>query len=197
MQKMMGFGDGSGISWTICKQSAPASDAAQPTASKHWRNFEMTNTHTHLFNGPFSGTTQVSLYQKGKSIRPDALPHPTSSVKALKECWNGQYYSDNTGTAAVWLSSWMNGIGSYQFAHKRFCQRTSLIAPLHCPVHRAALCVCVDSFHSRSRGRAWRINSKKSVRMFFWSEYWSRGISSSDVQYNVKVLLLLLHFISD
>ena len=23
------------------------------------------NTHTHLFNGPFSGTTQVSLYQKG------------------------------------------------------------------------------------------------------------------------------------
>ena len=25
------------------------------------------NTHTHLFNGPFSGTAQVSRYQKGKT----------------------------------------------------------------------------------------------------------------------------------
>jgi len=25
-------------------------------------------THTHPFNGPFSGTTQVSRYQKGKPI---------------------------------------------------------------------------------------------------------------------------------
>ena len=24
-------------------------------------------THTHTFNGPFSGTTQVSQYQKGKT----------------------------------------------------------------------------------------------------------------------------------
>ena len=30
---------------------------AQPTVSKH--------THTHPFNGPFSGSTQVSWYQKG------------------------------------------------------------------------------------------------------------------------------------
>ena len=26
-----------------------------------------THTHTHTFNGPFSGTTQVSQYQKGKN----------------------------------------------------------------------------------------------------------------------------------
>ena len=26
-----------------------------------------THTHTHLFNGPFSGTMQVSRYQKGKT----------------------------------------------------------------------------------------------------------------------------------
>jgi len=26
-----------------------------------------THTHTHPFNGPFSGTTQVSQYQKGKT----------------------------------------------------------------------------------------------------------------------------------
>ena len=28
---------------------------------------EVAHTHTHPFNGPFSGTTQVSRYQKGKS----------------------------------------------------------------------------------------------------------------------------------
>jgi len=26
-----------------------------------------TNTHTHPFNGPFSGTTRVGQYQKGKT----------------------------------------------------------------------------------------------------------------------------------
>jgi len=29
--------------------------------------FCITYTHTHTFNGPFSGTTQVSPYQKGKT----------------------------------------------------------------------------------------------------------------------------------
>jgi len=28
---------------------------------------EYTHTHTHPFNGPFSGTTRVSRYQKGKT----------------------------------------------------------------------------------------------------------------------------------
>ena len=28
---------------------------------------DLTHTHTHTFNGPFSGTTQVSQYQKGKN----------------------------------------------------------------------------------------------------------------------------------
>jgi len=51
----MEFWDGSGISWTICKQSAPRS--RQIT----------TPTHTHPFNGHFSGTTQVNRYQKGKT----------------------------------------------------------------------------------------------------------------------------------
>jgi len=55
------------------------------------------NTHTHPFIGPFSGTTRVSQYQKGKTnmdfteardtpplkffYRPDALPatQPTAS----------------------------------------------------------------------------------------------------------------------
>jgi len=29
--------------------------------------FVKIHTHTHPFNGPFSGTTQVSRYQKGKT----------------------------------------------------------------------------------------------------------------------------------
>ena len=45
----------SGISWTICKQSAPCS--RQIT----------TPTHTHPFYGPLSGTTWVSRYQNGKT----------------------------------------------------------------------------------------------------------------------------------
>jgi len=43
--------------------------AAQPTVSKHSRQklMTITHTHTHPFNGPFSGTTQVSRYQKGNT----------------------------------------------------------------------------------------------------------------------------------
>jgi len=32
-----------------------------------WSSWWHTQTHTHPFNGPFSGTTQVSRYQKGKT----------------------------------------------------------------------------------------------------------------------------------
>jgi len=31
-----------------------------------YRNYVHSNVHTHKFNGPFSGTTHVSRYQKGK-----------------------------------------------------------------------------------------------------------------------------------
>jgi len=30
-------------------------------------SYNIRQTHTHPFNGPFSGTTQVSQYQKGKT----------------------------------------------------------------------------------------------------------------------------------
>ena len=33
----------------------------------HARTHTHTHTHTHTFNGPFSATTQVSQYQKGKT----------------------------------------------------------------------------------------------------------------------------------
>jgi len=39
-------------------------DCTRQTPTTHYRVFY---THTHLFNGPFSGTTQVSWYQKGKN----------------------------------------------------------------------------------------------------------------------------------
>jgi len=37
------------------------------TTHTHYKRFGYQHTHTHPFNGPFSGTTQVSRYQKGKT----------------------------------------------------------------------------------------------------------------------------------
>jgi len=39
-------------------------ESAVIVESKHMK---VTHTHTHPFNDPFSGTTQVSRYQKGKT----------------------------------------------------------------------------------------------------------------------------------
>ena len=36
-------------------------------SSSHWTFYLYSHTHTHLFNGPLSGTTRVSRYQKGKT----------------------------------------------------------------------------------------------------------------------------------
>ena len=36
------------------------------TSIKHWQSITSFSTHPHPFNGPFSGTTRVSSYQKGK-----------------------------------------------------------------------------------------------------------------------------------
>ena len=38
-----------------------------PFMLQHYRTETATYTHTHLFNGPLSGTTWVGWYQKGKS----------------------------------------------------------------------------------------------------------------------------------
>ena len=51
------------------------SSCTQPTVSEHWRTVNgalicipiKDDTHTHPFNGPFSGTTRVSQYQKGNT----------------------------------------------------------------------------------------------------------------------------------
>jgi len=37
------------------------------TTNHHFTAIIQINTHTHPFNGPFSGTTRVSRYQKGKT----------------------------------------------------------------------------------------------------------------------------------
>ena len=44
---------------------------SQPTMSKRWRQSDCKfgSVHTHTFNGPLSGTTQVSQYQKRKTNR--------------------------------------------------------------------------------------------------------------------------------
>ena len=46
--------------WRLCLQTAT-------TGHKHHTYIQY--TYAHPFNGPFSGTTQVSRYQKGKTIR--------------------------------------------------------------------------------------------------------------------------------
>ena len=82
-QEMEEFWDGSGISRTICKQSAAPRSRHQHhiaqffagrmlflTPSEQCRGTEglclHVHTHTHPFNGPF-GTTRVSRYRKGKT----------------------------------------------------------------------------------------------------------------------------------
>jgi len=40
---------------------------ALPYAGWQFCNNKHTHTHTHTFNGPLSGTTQMSRYQKGKT----------------------------------------------------------------------------------------------------------------------------------
>jgi len=48
--------------------SSASSTPRLPLASKYTRcRSSVINTHTHLFDGPFSGTSQVSRYQKGES----------------------------------------------------------------------------------------------------------------------------------
>ena len=54
------------LSSNICRQD-PSSTADSIMLTAEVR--EPTHTHTHPFNGTFSGTTQVSRYQKGKTNR--------------------------------------------------------------------------------------------------------------------------------
>ena len=68
---MIRFWDGSGISWTISTQHAPRSrqittHSSVITQARCSSQYPTTHTHAHPFNGPFSGTTRVSRYQKGK-----------------------------------------------------------------------------------------------------------------------------------
>ena len=60
----------------------------QPASRRQAVDIKHTHTHTHTFKGPFSGTTQVSQYQKGKTYLDftearDSEWRPTNSVKAL------------------------------------------------------------------------------------------------------------------
>jgi len=98
-QEMMGFWDGSGISWTICKQSAPrcrqlttstphlsmfyrllALPDAQPTVSEHWRQIIepaiIEHCRFYFFSFSFS-----SFYFLALCIKAD-------SCQFLSACWN-------------------------------------------------------------------------------------------------------------
>ena len=58
-----GGGGGSGGASLLCERSQDRNPWGQQLCSA----FHSTHTHTHLFNGLFSGTTQVSRNQKGKT----------------------------------------------------------------------------------------------------------------------------------
>jgi len=51
---------------------------------------EPRTTHTHPFNGHFSGTTRVSRYQKGKTKQIQARC-PSNSIKGLKASWKDTF----------------------------------------------------------------------------------------------------------
>ena len=64
----------------------------------------MTNTHTHTFNGPFSETTRVSRYQKGKT-------NLDFTEAVLWRCWLGgrkgiRPVKKLSGGVLAWLSVW-------------------------------------------------------------------------------------------
>jgi len=52
---------------TGCKKVYTLHPIVQPVVQLAGRNVLNIHTHTHPFNGPFSGTTRVSRYQKGKT----------------------------------------------------------------------------------------------------------------------------------
>jgi len=58
-----GRGQTTPVCW-VCWQSCPRSDPVEAVCEEC--SVIHTHTHIHLFNGPFSGTTRVSQYQKGK-----------------------------------------------------------------------------------------------------------------------------------
>jgi len=69
-QVMMGFGDGIGVSWTICKQSAPRlkTDNHTNTSSLAFHRPDETDNHTN--------TSSLAFH------RPDALPGAQPTVSA-------------------------------------------------------------------------------------------------------------------
>ena len=50
---------------SVCSQICPQVDLVYPVFDMYEHN---THTHTHPFNGPSSGATWVSRYQKGRTI---------------------------------------------------------------------------------------------------------------------------------
>jgi len=117
----MGFGNGSGISWTTCKQSAPHSrqitmpiphhfiyrlDAlpdAQPTVSKHWRQYRM-HSIAVVISSPAEGhwrTGSIQLADQGQ--RGCGQLNQTSSLQWILVC---SLAGDEPKTTVCGDSSW-------------------------------------------------------------------------------------------
>jgi len=68
-----------------------------------------THTHTHTFNGPLSGTTQVSRYKKGKTnldfIRARDSEWQWHQLGHMQVCTSLQ--TDNHASTQCWVLAWL------------------------------------------------------------------------------------------
>jgi len=100
---------------------------------------ETTHTHTHTFNGPLSGTTQVSRYQKGKTNLDFTEARDSewnnsrwnNSTKWWEKATMSVYTSTSTRTTVLSTHSIIEQLEvelliSKQFVHIRCCPRSAV-----------------------------------------------------------------------
>jgi len=87
-------------------------------------------THTHLFNGPLSGTTRVSRYQKGKSLKVVCV----CVVQQYKQVHTQMYTSHNK---CIYLNSGSSSGISWALCKSAPCSREiTTLAPHHSVFYR-------------------------------------------------------------
>ena len=153
----MGLWDGSGISWTTCKQSAPRSrqtttpvrpDAlpdGQPTVSEHWRAkafsaydtrqlstshalFELWSPHRQLVHVRVSRQHQHSLT---RFVKTDEVFFCTTHANSRVECTNSQHVSKQHQQQHVrcnWLTSSLTPPINKHYKIANYCSQQGWIA---------------------------------------------------------------------
>jgi len=128
---MTGFRDGSGISWTMCKQSALCSKQITILTPHHsilqagcssWcsnnsvkalKAINISHTHTQPFNDLLSGTTRVGWYQKKHSPTHTHPDHRTSFIFFLHL---QRSMASSLFSLRAWQSSWTTSLQVFLLA---------------------------------------------------------------------------------